>query len=154
MVCLTSHAKNSSLKGGENVYQKRKQRCKQPEEGEEEDVKMKWGRRKSGYGHTAVQHIIIGFVRQHLLCQHSSRQPGGRWSKNRMKSPAELRIVQDRKKQGQIQRNIWEFSLEERLQVQILDQGWLRPLTSLQLPWVLSLQTYGANVFLLSVDPN
>lgn len=39
-------------------------------------------RRRSGYGHTAVQQIIIGFVRQHLLCQHSSRQPrGGRAAK-------------------------------------------------------------------------
>lgn len=44
------------------------------------------GRRKSGYGHTAVQQIIIGFVRQHLLCQHSSRQPGGGRAKNRLQS--------------------------------------------------------------------
>lgn len=35
------------------------------------------GRRKSGYGHTAVQRIIIGLVRQHLLWQHSSHQPRG-----------------------------------------------------------------------------
>lgn len=44
------------------------------------------GRRKSGYGHTAVLEIIIGFVRQHLLCQHSSRQPGGGRAKNRLQS--------------------------------------------------------------------
>jgi len=52
----------------------------------EEDVEKRGGRRKSAYGHTAVQQIIIGFVRQHLLCQHSSRQPRGGWTKNRLQS--------------------------------------------------------------------
>lgn len=50
------------------------------------------GRRKSGYGHTAVQQIIIGFVRRHLLCQHSSRQPGAAET-----SPAEFRAAQRHK---------------------------------------------------------
>lgn len=37
-----------------------------------------------------IQEIIIGCVRQHLLCQHSSRQPrGGRAEK----APAELSVV-------------------------------------------------------------
>lgn len=40
--------------------------------------------RKRGYRPTAVRQIIIGFIRQHLLCQHSSRQPrGGRAEKCR-----------------------------------------------------------------------
>lgn len=38
-----------------------------------------------------IQEIIIGCVRQHLLCQHSSCQPrGGRAEK----APAELSVVQ------------------------------------------------------------
>lgn len=45
-------------------------------------------RRRSGYGRTAIQQIIIGFVRQHLLCQHSSRQPRGGRAR---KPPAEFR---------------------------------------------------------------
>lgn len=57
-------------------------------------------RRKSGYGHTAVQQIIIGFVRQHLLCQHSSRQPRGGRAKNRLQSSERHK---DRQKQGQTQ---------------------------------------------------
>lgn len=44
------------------------------------------GRRMSGYGHTGIQRIITGFVRQHLLCQHSSRQPAAGRAENRLQS--------------------------------------------------------------------
>lgn len=45
--------------------------------------------RSGGCAGTDIQHIIIGLVRQHLLCQHSSHAPPGG------KPPAELRILQN-----------------------------------------------------------
>lgn len=53
--------------------------------------------------------IIIGFVRQHLLCQHSSRQPRGGRAKIRLQSSERHK---DRQKQGQTQegetlRSVW-----------------------------------------------
>lgn len=58
------------------------------------------GRRKSGYGHTTVQQIIIGLVRQHLLWQHSSRQPRG--PKTRLRSSELFRQTDTRADTGRI----------------------------------------------------
>lgn len=82
---------------------------RQSQEAEEDVEREEGGRRKSGYGHTAVQQIIIGFVRQHLLCQHSSRQPRGGRAKNRLQSSERHK---ERQKQGQTQegkslRSVW-----------------------------------------------
>lgn len=66
------------------------------------------GRRTSGYGHTAVQPVITGSVRQHLLCQHSSRQPRGRRAENRLQSSetdggeAEHRRAEPRVRSGHV----------------------------------------------------
>lgn len=96
-----------------------------------------WGRaggggRKSGYGHTAVQEIIIGFVRQHLLCQHSSRQSAAGRATKRLQSSGRFRKTDAETNRNKVRRRTQTWcsggqTEGHKFKSFVLDQLWPPP---------------------------